>query len=85
MKNTVKPCTSYDQKGKQLAGVRYHSNQYEDWDFPCFSYDPLNKSSRKAAIKAATQSGEDMIAEAEAEVREEMRKEKIKKQVGEQT
>lgn len=74
-------CSQYDEKsGKSRPGFRYDGGEYK-YEFPCFTYDPLNKTSRKAAMKAAIITGKEEMERLRKEVEEEMMKEEMKKEM----
>ena len=74
----ISPCSLYDSKsGKEKPGYRYRG-EYE-YHFPCFAYDPMNKTSQKAAMKMALKTGEAEIEKIRREVEEEIQREEIKK------
>jgi hypothetical protein len=78
MKNpNIVPCSSYTKNGDK-PGFRYNSNEYPEYNFPCFSYDPMNKTSKKAAMKAAILSGEEELERIKDEVIKDLAKEKVK-------
>jgi hypothetical protein len=77
--NKICPCTLYDSKsGKEKPGYRYDGGEYK-YNFPCFAYDPMNRTSQKAAMKMALKTGEAEIEKIRREVEEEMQREEIKK------
>lgn len=74
-------CSVYDEKsGKSRPGYRYDGGEYK-YEFPCFTYDPLNQTSRKSAMKAALMTGKEEMERLRKEVEEEMMKEDMKKKM----
>lgn len=78
--NNICPCTVYDKRGDK-PGYRYKNDEYAEWDFPCFAYDPMNKTSKKAAMKKAFETGIEELNRVQKEIHEELVKEKFKETV----
>lgn len=77
----VVPCTQWDQKKGEQPGFRYSGEDgIESWNYPCFTYDPLNRDSKKLAMQKALETGQDHVEDLEQEVREEMTKARKKKE-----
>lgn len=77
----VVPCSRWQEGGDDLPGFRYKpgaNSGFDEWDFPCVSFDPLNETSKKEAMKRALSTGLEELVRVKKEVMDEMKQEAFK-------
>lgn len=81
----VHPCSKWQGEGKdEQPGFRYApaaETGFSEWDFPCVTYDPRNKTSKKEAMKAALKMGVEEMTNVRQEIEKEIQVEKFKESV----
>ena len=74
----VVPCSRWQEGKDDLPGFKYSPDEntgFNEWDFPCVTYDASNKTSKKEAMKMALKMGLQEMNETRKEIEKDMKKE----------
>lgn len=80
----IVPCTRFQHDKDDLPGFSYRPDEnsgFSEFDFPCVTYDSLNETSKKEAMKRAMNTGLEELERLKSEVNEELEKERFKETV----